>query len=109
VILSAMEKIIKRTIDSIDQQLAADIIKQSSAELTQSKVRSNLLLQTDANYWRRTCVFVGLTSSVHLYLIHCRSLLYLVSSVEGVFYISCCHDLMSFFSLLVFRGARYSC
>jgi 6-pyruvoyl-tetrahydropterin synthase len=38
VILSSMERIIRQTIEEIDQELALDIIKQSSAELTHSKV-----------------------------------------------------------------------
>jgi hypothetical protein len=38
VLLSAMERIIRQNMDEIDQELAVDIIKQSSTELTQSKV-----------------------------------------------------------------------
>jgi len=43
VILSAMEKIIKQKIDEIDNDLVQDTIKQSSAELTMSKVKVLLL------------------------------------------------------------------
>lgn len=37
VILSAMERVIRAKIAEIDEQLAVDVIQQSSAELTQSK------------------------------------------------------------------------
>lgn len=44
VILSSMERIIRQTIDEIDQELALDMIKQSSVELTHSKVLFQYIL-----------------------------------------------------------------
>ena len=38
VILSSMERIVRQSIDFLDQDLAVEIIRQTSAELTQSKV-----------------------------------------------------------------------
>ena len=48
VILQSMERIINERLDVIDKELAEDMVKQASEELTQSKVACHVTLSL---YW----------------------------------------------------------